>query len=89
MRSHGKEWTLRDCQRQATSPSESTIQCAADTPSGERLDKVTNPEKTYFSGLPEGRGRKLDMVEFQSLEADTSPDRSLGSVPAAGATTPR
>lgn len=34
LRSRGKRWSLHDCQRQATSPSESTIQCAADTPSG-------------------------------------------------------
>jgi DNA ligase D-like protein (predicted polymerase) len=40
------------------------------TPSGERLVKVTNPDKTYFSGLPEGRGRKLDLVEYYLAVAD-------------------
>jgi DNA ligase D-like protein (predicted polymerase) len=35
-----------------------------DTPTGERTVKVTNPERTYFSGLPEGRGRKIDLVEY-------------------------
>ena len=34
------------------------------TPTGERLVKVTNPERTIFSGLPEGRGRKIDLVEY-------------------------
>ena len=46
------------------------IEIPVDTPSGERLVKVTNPEKTYFSGLPEGRGRKLDMVEYYLAVAD-------------------
>jgi DNA ligase D-like protein (predicted polymerase) len=40
------------------------IEIAIDTPTGERVVKVTNPEKTYFSGLPEGRGRKLDLIEY-------------------------
>ena len=35
-----------------------------DTPTGERVVKVTNPERTYFPGLPEGRGRKIDLVEY-------------------------
>ncbi len=40
------------------------VELEIDTPAGERVVKVTNPEKTYFSGLPEGRGRKLDLVEY-------------------------
>jgi DNA ligase D len=46
------------------------IEIPVETPSGERLVKVTNPDKTYFSGLPEGRGRKLDMVEYYLSVAD-------------------
>jgi len=40
------------------------VELSVDTPGGERVVKVTSPEKTYFSGLPEGRGRKLDLVEY-------------------------
>ena len=40
------------------------------TPSGERTVKVTNPEKIYFSGLPEGRGRKFDLVEYYLAVGD-------------------
>lgn len=40
------------------------VELTVDTPTGERVIKVTNPEKTYFSGLPEGAGRKLDLVEY-------------------------
>jgi DNA ligase D len=46
------------------------IELQVQTPSGERTVKVTNPEKTYFSGLPEGRGRKLDLVEYYLSVAD-------------------
>jgi len=46
------------------------VELEVDTPSGERVVKVTNPEKTYFSGLPEGRGRKLDLVEYYLAVAD-------------------
>ncbi len=46
------------------------VEIAVDTASGERIVKVTNPEKTYFSGLPEGRGRKLDLVEYYLSVAD-------------------
>ena len=46
------------------------VELAVETPSGERVVKVTNPEKTYFSGLPEGRGRKLDLVEYYLAVAD-------------------
>ena len=46
------------------------IEIPVDTPTGERLIKVTNPEKPYFSALPEGRGRKLDMVEYYLAVAD-------------------
>ena len=35
-----------------------------DTPTGLREIKVTNPEKTYFAGMPEGEGRKIDLVEY-------------------------
>jgi DNA ligase D-like protein (predicted polymerase) len=46
------------------------IELEVDTPGGERTVKVTNPEKTYFSGLPEGSGRKLDLVEYYLAVAD-------------------
>jgi DNA ligase D-like protein (predicted polymerase) len=46
------------------------VELEVETPSGERTVKVTNPEKTYFSGLPEGRGRKLDLVEYYLAVAD-------------------
>jgi DNA ligase D-like protein (predicted polymerase) len=46
------------------------VELEIDTPSGERTVKVTNPEKTYFSGLPEGRGRKLDLVEYYLAVGD-------------------
>jgi len=41
-----------------------------DTPSGPREVKVTNPEKTYFSGLPAGQGRKIDLVEYYRSVAE-------------------
>jgi len=40
------------------------VELEVDTPTGERIVKVTNPERTYFAGLPEGRGRKIDLVEY-------------------------
>lgn len=40
------------------------VEIPVETPSGEHLIKVTNPEKTYFTALPEGTGRKLDLVEY-------------------------
>lgn len=40
------------------------VELEIDTPTGERTVKVTNPDRTYFSGLPEGRGRKIDLVEY-------------------------
>jgi DNA ligase D-like protein (predicted polymerase) len=40
------------------------VEILVDTPTGERLVKVTNPDRTYFSGLPEGKGRKIDLVEY-------------------------
>jgi len=46
------------------------LELQVDTPTGERTVKVTNPEKTYFSGLPEGRGRKLDLVEYYLAVGD-------------------
>jgi DNA ligase D len=46
------------------------VEIPVETPTGEHLVKVTNPEKTYFSGLPEGRGRKLDLVEYYLSVAD-------------------
>jgi DNA primase len=46
------------------------VELEVDTPTGERLIKITNPEKTYFSGLPEGRGRKLDLVEYYLAVGD-------------------
>ncbi len=46
------------------------VELEVDTPTGERTVKVTNPDKAYFSGLPEGRGRKLDLVEYYLSVAD-------------------
>ena len=46
------------------------VELEVDTPTGERTVKVTNPDKTYFSGLPEGRGRKLDLVEYYLAVGD-------------------
>ncbi|MCW2723965.1 MAG: polymerase LigD, polymerase domain protein [Frankiales bacterium] len=46
------------------------VEIPVETPGGERLVKVTNPEKTYFSALPEGRGRKLDMIEYYLAVGD-------------------
>ena len=46
------------------------LELEVDTPSGERTVKVTNPDKTYFSGLPEGKGRKLDLVEYYLAVGD-------------------
>ena len=46
------------------------IEIPVETPSGERLVKVSNPDKTYFSALPDGRGRKLDMVEYYLAVGD-------------------
>ena len=46
------------------------VELEVETPSGERTVKVTNPDKTYFSGLPEGRGRKLDLVEYYLAVGD-------------------
>ena len=40
------------------------VEIKIDTPTGERVVKVTNPDRTYFSGLPEGKGRKIDLVEY-------------------------
>lgn len=41
-----------------------SVQLEVDTPHGPRTVTVTNPDKTYFSGLPAGTGRKLDLVEY-------------------------
>ena len=46
------------------------VELEVDTPTGERTVKVTNPERTYFSGLPQGRGRKLDLVEYYLAVGD-------------------
>jgi DNA ligase D-like protein (predicted polymerase) len=46
------------------------VEIPVDTPTGERLVKVTNPDKTYFSALPEGKGRKLDLVEYYLAVGD-------------------
>ena len=46
------------------------VEIGVDTPTGERLVKVTNPEKTYFSALPQGKGRKLDLVEYYLAVGD-------------------
>ena len=55
------------------------VELEVDTPSGERTVKVTNPEKTYFSGLPEGRGRKLDLVEYYLAVGDGDRARRCAS----------
>lgn len=46
------------------------IEIEVDTPTGERTLKLTNPDKTYFSGLPEGRGRKQDLVDYYLAVGD-------------------
>jgi DNA ligase D len=46
------------------------VEIPVDTPTGERLVKVTNPERTYFSGLPQGKGRKIDLVEYYLAVGD-------------------
>ncbi|MGZ6793960.1 MAG: non-homologous end-joining DNA ligase [Mycobacteriales bacterium] len=46
------------------------VEVPVDTPTGERVVKVTNPERTYFSGLPEGTGRKIDLVEYYLAVGD-------------------
>ena len=46
------------------------VEIVVDTPTGERVIKVSNPEKTYFRGLPEGRGRKMDLVEYYLAVGD-------------------
>jgi DNA ligase D len=40
------------------------------TPTGTRTVRVSNPEKTYFSALPAGCGRKLDLVEYYLCVAE-------------------
>ena len=40
------------------------------TPTGVREVKLTNPDKPYFSGLPEGRGRKIDLVDYYLAVGD-------------------
>jgi len=52
-------------------------------------DEVAESMKSGFEAADKNRDGKLDMAEFQALEANTSPDKSLGSVPATGATAPR
>jgi DNA ligase D len=46
------------------------IELEVETPTGLRTVKVTNPEKTYFSGLPEGQGRKIDLVHYYQSVGD-------------------
>ena len=52
-------------------------------------EEVGDSMRAGFEGADKNRDGKLDLAEFQALEANTSPDRSLGSVPATGATAPR
>ena len=59
--------TCRGSVRAVPSP---FVEIPVETPTGEHLIKVTNPDKTYFSALPEGRGRKLDMVEYYLAVGD-------------------
>ena len=46
------------------------VELEVDTPSGERIVKVTNPDKIYFSALPEGMGRKIDLVDYYRAVGD-------------------
>ncbi len=46
------------------------VDVVIDTPTGEHVVKVTNPDRTYFPGLPEGRGRKIALVEYYLSVAD-------------------
>ena len=46
------------------------IELTVDTPTGERTIKVTNPERPVFSGLPDGRNRKIDVVEYYLAVGD-------------------
>ena len=41
-----------------------------ETPGGVRDVRVSNPEKVYFAGLPDGRGRKVDLVRYHLAVAD-------------------
>ncbi len=46
------------------------VEIEIDTPTGERTVKVTNPERVYFPALPEGAGRKIDLVEYYLAVGD-------------------
>ena len=46
------------------------VELEVDTPTGERTVKVTNPERVYFPALPEGTGRKIDLVEYYLAVGD-------------------
>ena len=41
-----------------------------ETPSGVRDVRVSNPEKVYFREMPEGTGRKVDLVRYYLAVAD-------------------
>lgn len=40
------------------------VEIPVPTGTGTRVVRVSNPEKTYFSALPAGTGRKIDLVEY-------------------------
>jgi DNA ligase D len=40
------------------------LELTVDGPDGPREIRVSNPDKVYFSALPEGTGRKIDLVEY-------------------------
>ena len=51
-----------------------------ETPGGPREIKVTNPEKTYFAAMPDGEGRKIDLVTYY-LAVDDGIVRALRERP--------
>ncbi len=51
-----------------------------ETPSGSREVKVSNPEKVYFRAMPDGEGRKIDLVTYY-LSVDDGIVRALRERP--------
>ena len=46
------------------------VELAVDTPTGEHIVKVTNPERDVLPGPARGRGRKIDLVEYYLAVGD-------------------
>ncbi len=46
------------------------VELAIKVPTGVRTVRVSHPEKTFFSGLPAGQGRKIDLVEYYLAVGD-------------------